>query len=217
MSEPPRPGSPRGALRPEADAEQAFARCDGLLRAGDAEASAALSRCVARHPDHAAGWRLLGDTLSGLKKFEAALVCFERSRRGAPTSEAALRVGTVLQALGRPKAARIAFADAAALDPASVRARFLEGVAAQDSGDYESAAQAYAQALALDATLGEAAFNLGTVRQELGDLDGARRAYAAAARLRPDGFGRAAQALSAASTGELWLDLGSLRRSLDAV
>ena len=200
-----------------AQAENAFARCAELLRTGRPEASAALSRCVEHHPDHAAGWRLLGDTLMILKKFEAALVCFERSRRGAPTSEAALRVGTVLQALGRSKAARIAFADAAARDPASVRAHFLEGVAAQDSGDYAGAAEAYAQTLALDPNLGEAAFNLGTVRQELGDLEGARQAYASAARLRSDGFGRAAQALSAASQGELWLDLGALRRSLDAL
>jgi predicted TPR repeat methyltransferase len=88
-------------------------------------------------------------------------------------------------------------------------------VAAQDSGDLTGAAEAYEKALALDPKLGEAAFNLGTVRQETGDVAGARRAYGVAARLRPDGFGRAAQALSAASVGELWLDLGALRRSLD--
>ena len=199
------------------DAERAFARCAELLRTGQPGASAALSHCIEHHPDHAAGWQLLGDTLMDLTKFEAALVCFERSRRGDPSSEAALRVGTVLQALGRSKAARIAFADAASRDPASVRARFLEGVAAQDSGEYAGAVEAYSKTLALDPNLGEAAFNLGTVKQELGDFEGARDAYAAAVRLRPDGFGRAAQALSAASQGELWLDLGALRRSFDGL
>ncbi len=212
-----RPATPRGTANGDDEAERSFARCASLLRAGDPKASATLSRCIERHPDHAGGWRLLGDTLADLKKFEAALVCYERSRRGAPTRDAALRVGTTLQALGRARAARIAFAEAAALDPASVRARFLEGVAAQDAGDFAGAAEAYANTLALDASLGEAAFNLATVRQELGDLDGACRAYATAARLRPDGFGRAAQALSAASTGELWLDLGALRRRLDGL
>ena len=196
------------------EARRLFALCDGLLRAGDARAGAVLERCLALHPADAAGWRRLGDTLSGLDKRAAALVCFERARRAAPTAEAALRVGTALQALGRPAEARRAFADAAALQPGSVRARFLEGVAAQDAGDLAGAARAYEAALALDPTLGEAALNLGTVRQRGGDMAGAYEAYRLAARLRPDGFGRAAQALTTAATGEVWLDLGALRRRL---
>ena len=193
----------------------AFALCADLLRSGDPDAKAVLDHCLAHHPADAPGWRMLGETLAGLGQPAAALVCLERSRQAAPTADAALRVGAMLQSLGRPSAARAAFADAARLDPASVRARFLEGVAAQDAGDLAGAAEAYEHALALDPGLGEAALNLGTVRQEAGDLAGARRAYGAAARLRPDGFGRAAQALTTAPVGELWLDLGALRRSLD--
>ena len=198
----------------DGEARRLFALCDGLLRAGDVRAGAVLERCLARHPDDAAGWRRIGDTLAGLDKRAAALVCFERARRAAPTADAALRVGTALQALGRAGEARRAFAEAAALEPGSVRARFLAGVAAQDAGDLAGAALAYEAALALDPGLGEAALNLGTVRQRLGDMAGAYAAYRLAARLRPDGFGRAAQALTTASTGELWLDLGALRRSL---
>ena len=196
------------------EAERLFALCAALLEAGDARAAAVLERCLALHPDAAAGWHRLGETLTALKQPAAALVCFERAARAAPSAAASLKVGTALQALGRPAAARAAFAEAAARDPASVRARFLEGVAAQDAGDLAGAARAYGAALLLDPTLAEAALNLGTVRQRLGDLAGAREAYGRAVRLRPEGFGRAAQALTTAPVGELWLDLAALRRHL---
>lgn len=197
------------------DAERTFALCASLLRSGHPGAAAVLDGCLRAFPDEAAGWRLLGDTLADLGQAEAALVCLDRARRAAPTPDLCLRVGAALQALGRPAAARAAFAEAAALDPRSVRARFLEGVAAQDAGDLAGAEAAYAAALALDPSSAEAALNLGTVRQEGGDVAGARAAYGAAVRMRPDSFGRAAQALSAARAGELWLDLGALRRSFE--
>jgi tetratricopeptide (TPR) repeat protein len=198
------------------EAERSFALCASLLRSGHPGAGAVLEGCLQRFPGEAAGWRLLGDTLVDLGQREAALVCFERASRAAPNAEASLRVGTTLQALGRPAAARAAFADAAARDPGSVRAPFLEGVAAQDAGDLAAAAAAYEAALALDPSLAEAALNLGTVRQETGDVAGARAAYGRAVRIRPECFGRAAQALSTGRSGELWLDLDALRRSFDA-
>lgn len=214
----PSPGDPRANEKrsepADAEARRAFALCSSLLRAGHPGAKPVLDRCLDQFAKDAAGWQMLGDTLVDLRQPEAALACFERSRRAAATADAAIRVGTALQALGRSAAARAAFADAAVIDPASVRARFLEGVAAQDAGDLAGAARAYERALALDPTLGAAALNLGTVRQEAGDLAGARRAYGLAVRLRPDGFGRAAQALTMARVGELWLDLGALRRTL---
>lgn len=199
-----------------AESLRVFALCAESLREGRPEASRLLERCTRDQPGHAPGWVLLGDTLADLGRHEAALVCFARARRVAPTAEHALRVGIVLRALARPGDARAAFAEAAERDPTSVRARFLLGAAAQDVGDLAGAAAAYEAALALDPGLGEAALNLGTVRQAMGDLDGARAAYGRAARLRPDGFGRAAQALTTESIGELWLDLGALRRALDA-
>ena len=42
----------------------------------------------------------------------------------------------------------------------------------------------------------------------------ADRVMGLALRLRPDTFGRVAQALAAAPTGEAWLDLAALRHSL---
>ena len=56
--------------------------------------------------------------------------------------------------------------------------------------------------------------NLGIALQETGDLDAATDAYATALRLRPDSFGRIAQALTSGRTGILWLDLQALRRHL---
>ena len=193
----------------------AFALCASLLRAGDPAATDALDTCLTRHPGHAEGWQLLGDTLFDLGRHEAALVCFGRAHRAAPTANAALRIGVTLRALGRPLQARKAFAEAVASAPNSVRARFLLGVAAQDLGDHSAAAEAYEAALVLDPGLGEAALNLGTARQAAGNLAGARAAYGQAARLRPDGFARAAQSLTTESTGELWLDLGALHRALE--
>lgn len=211
--------APAGGVegRPRAGEEGAagrFALCETLLRSGHPSASDVLGQCLAEFPGYAEGWCLLGAALVDLRQIGAAVVCFDRARRVSTTAEVALHIGLALRSAGRTAEARAAFADAVLRDPASVRARFLLGVAAQDAGDFSAAAAAYDAALALDPGLGEAALNLGTVRQAMADLDGARAAYGRAAALRPDGFARAAQALATGSTGELWLDLGALRRAL---
>ena len=56
--------------------------------------------------------------------------------------------------------------------------------------------------------------NLGVALQQVGELEAATDCYRAAIRTRPDTFGRIAQALPSTSKGQLWLDLGKLRRSL---
>ena len=70
------------------------------------------------------------------------------------------------------------------------------------------------RALELRPDFAEAAVNLGTCHQESGDMAAAKMAYRLALRLRPDTFGRVAQALAAAPMGEVWLDLAALRHSL---
>ena len=58
--------------------------------------------------------------------------------------------------------------------------------------------------------------NLGLNLQNCGDLNAAMDSYRHAMRLRPDTFGRIAQALTSAKKGYLWLNLARLRRSLEA-
>lgn len=185
--------------------------CAMLLKRADPEAQIVLRECLERYPGAASGWDDLGLLLLGLGKAEAALVCF---RRGVPGVEAAMRRGRIARDLGRLAEARQAFGEAARIDRRATRAWFLLGTCAQDQRDFAAAAAAYETALALEPRLAEAALNLGTVRQETGDLDGAKSAYRQAVRTRGDTFGRVAQALATSPRGELWLDLGRLRRSL---
>lgn len=192
-------------------AEPVFLLCALLLRAGDPEAGQVLDDGLARFPQPSRGWGDLGTVLLGLKKPEAALVCFARA---LPSVTLTVRRGTTARDLGRLGEARAAFAEAVRIDPKHARAWFLLGTCAQDGRDLQSAADAYARVLALDPQVAEAAVNLGTVLQEMGDLESARAAYARAVGTRADTFGRVAQALSTSPRGELWLDLGQLRRSL---
>ena len=195
-------------------AEMTFLLCGLLLRAGDADANAVLARCLARFPDEAAGWLSVAETLADLGKTDAALVCAERAARSSAAATQCLRRGLLLRSLGRLSEARVAFADATATEPNAKRAWFLLGLCAQDQRDLDSAAAAYRTALSIDPALAEAALNLGTVLQEQGGLDAAKACYGQAITSRPDTFGRAAQALTTAPKGELWLDLGALRRAL---
>ena len=192
-------------------AEPAFLLCALLLKAGDPEAGRVLGECLSRFPQPSQGWSQLGTVLLALGKGEAALVCFARGPRSAAL---AMRQGSTARDLGRLDEARSAFTEAVRLDPDHPRAWFLLGTCAQDGRDFAAAADAYGKVLALDPRVAEAAVNLGTVLQEMGDLEGARAAYGRAVTTRADTFGRVAQALATSPRGELWLDLGQLRRSL---
>lgn len=196
--------------RPE-QGEAHFLLCALLLKQGDPDAGALLHTCLARFPEPSAGWVEIGDVLLDKGQKAAALICLGR---GVPEAGLSMRCGLLARDLGRLAEARDAFADAARRDPASTRALFLLGTAAQDLHDLAAAAAAYRAVLRLDPDRAEAAVNLGTVLQEAGDLAGAKAAYARAVRTRPDSFARVAQALPSAPKGELWLDLGALRRHL---
>lgn len=195
-------------------ARPAFLLCVAMLEDGDPRASQMLESLEARFPGEAAGWDEIGQVLSGLGQRQAALTCFARALRAAPDHARALRVGLTLKDLGRAAGAASAFRQALTFDPRSIRAGFLLGLCLQDSGDRAGAAAAYRAVLALDPTRAEAAVNLGTVLQDMGDLDAAKQAYGQALTARPDTFGRIAQAMTTSRRGELWLDLGALRRVL---
>ena len=202
------------ACRWPSAADPVFAQCITALQAKDQRAGALLQDLLARFPDHAAGWEELGQWLLEAGKLKAALACLQRAMAVRPSLALLLACGNALRGLGRLPEARATFAEACRMAPHSVRAAFLLGLSAQDARDYPAARAAYERTLAIDATLPEAWVNLGTVLQETGDLEGAKRAYGRALQHRGDTFSRISQAMTAAPKGELWLDLGRLRRGL---
>jgi tetratricopeptide (TPR) repeat protein len=196
--------------RPEA----AFLLCAVLLQSGDPQAQAVLGGLLDRFPGHSVGWEDLGRTLYEAGKLEAALVCFTRAAKAAPSFPLAMRRGAILRSLGRLPAAIEAFQAAVALKTDAATAWFWLGLCHQDQAELPAAADAYRAALRRDGTLAEAAVNLGTVLQGQGRLEEAKQVYGLALRQRPDSFGRIAQALTTSPKGELWLDLARLRARL---
>ncbi|WP_165492759.1 tetratricopeptide repeat protein [Lichenihabitans psoromatis] len=200
-------------LAPDAP-EPLFRLCALLLQRGAAEAQAMLGDLLARFPLHAPGWEALGVVLEQAGKAEAALVCFGKAAAVVPSFTLAMRQGGLLRQLGRHPEAAACFEQAVALNAGNGLAWFRLGLCRQDAGDLAGAATAYQTALDSEPALAEAAVNLGTVLQDAGRLDDAKQAYGRAVRTRGDTFGRVAQALTTSTKGELWLDLGRLRRDL---
>jgi tetratricopeptide (TPR) repeat protein len=159
-----------------------------------------------------------GALLQKLSRFPDAVAAFRAAQALEPSNfEAALQLGLALQRLGDHAGARAALLGATTLAPQAGRGWFASGLLAQEGRDWPAAIAAYRKALAAEPGLAEAAVNLGIVLQETGALGEARAAYAQALHLRADTFGRIAQALSAAPSGEVWLDLAALRQSLESV
>jgi tetratricopeptide (TPR) repeat protein len=175
----------------------------------------AFTRAARAAPSAAAQLRR-GAVLQAMGRVNEAADAFRAALALAPDSfDAALKLGLCLRQAGDAAAARDALERAAALDPAVAQAWFALGLARQDAHDFAGACAAYRTTLALRPNLAEAAVNLGICLQQSGDLAAAKEAYRDALRLRRDTFGRIAQALAASPTGEVWLDLGALRRSLE--
>jgi len=138
----------------------------------------------------------------------------EAADQAADSGDAALKLGLCLRRVGDTAAAAAALERAVVLSQNSSEAWFAVGLVRQDKRDFRSAADSYRRALELRPDLVQAAVNLGICLQESGDMTAAKTAYRLALTLRPDTFGRVAQALAAAPTGEVWLDLAALRHSL---
>jgi tetratricopeptide (TPR) repeat protein len=127
-----------------------------------------------------------------------------------------MQLGLAYRRLGDFETARRMLDRAVTLNPSSGKAWFVFGLVAEERRDWAASITAYRRALAAQPDFAEAAVNLGIALQERGELADARQAYRDALKIRPDTFGRIVQALSAAPTGELWLDLQALRQSLAA-
>lgn len=185
-----------------------------LLRAGDPGAGALLPR-LERHPGFAGGWLAVADALLAREQQGAALAAAARGLRAEPGSGAGYHLlGRILRAGNRDREALDAFERAVACDPAQAGFWYSLALLRQDLGDASGAAEAYRAALAARADFHEAALNLGVSLGDCGRLDEAMDAYALALRLRPDSFGRIAQALVSGRSGLLFLQPERLRAAL---
>lgn len=149
------------------------------------------------------------DDLAGAAEF------FGQAAALSPASaEPAYLHGLTLLEQGHAAAAARVLQALVQAHPTHAGAWFQLGVVRQDLAELPAAAAAFQAALQHQPGHAEAAVNLGIVRQELNQLPGAMQAYRRAYQLRPDTFGRIAQALTSSPHGALWLDLAALRQLL---
>ncbi|HAT29521.1 MAG TPA: hypothetical protein DCW29_01315 [Janthinobacterium sp.] len=153
--------------------------------------------------------------LQKLGQSTAAILSYRAARRLDPAAmEVAFNLGVALHQAGELDEARAMLESAVALAPAFADAWFSLGLVRQDMRELAGAADAFRTALRHRPDYAEAAVNLGIVLQESAAMEEAMDAYRLAVRLRPDTFSRIAQALTAASSGMLFLDMNALRRNL---
>lgn len=194
--------------------DAAFEICAVLIERGEAGLRPALADLLARFPGFATGWVEVGRALERAGQFDAALAAFGQAAKTTNSAVLETQRAALLHHLGRYDDSIAALHKAFAIEPDFVPAWFKLGLVLQDRHDLTGAVVAYRRALALQADLVEAETNLGMVLQDSGDLEGAKRAYGRAILLRPESFGRIAQALTMGPKGELWMDLKALRDHL---
>lgn len=186
-----------------------------LRNAGQIEAAAAAFARAANGSKEPGHQLRLAVTLQSLGRLAEAIAALHKALEAAPDHlEARLLLASCLRQGGEPRLARIELESATSLERESSRAWFSLGVVCDDLQDIPGAIAAYRKCIDLQPDSPEALVNLGLSLQNTGDLTGALAAYRRAVQLRADTFGRIAQGLSAARTGQLWLDLKKLRRSL---
>jgi tetratricopeptide (TPR) repeat protein len=159
---------------------------------------------------------LLGATLAEMGAPAAVPVLQRLLDRHPQHAPAWHLLGVARQAAGEKHAAQAAFEQALALAPGLAEVWFNLGLVRQDLHDLKGAAQAFRAALERRPDYAEAAVNLGIVLQEAHRMEEAMEAYRLAVRLRPDTFGRIAHALASAPAGQVWLNVGELKRALGA-
>jgi tetratricopeptide (TPR) repeat protein len=162
-----------------------------LLRGDFDRAAAAVAVSLAERPGHA-------QTLDIARK--TALALFRAAQTDAAQGDSA-------RALSR-------FRRALELDETNADGWFGLGLALQDVKDYAEAAKAFGRVVALRPGDARALVNRAVSLQQLGSLADAMTSYSLAYQTDPSTFAAISQALSAASTGLLLLDLETLRDRL---
>ena len=154
-------------------------------------------------------------SLKALGRLSEAVDVLRKSASRSPgNAGVALRLALCLHELSELAAARAELERVLEPDTGNANLWFAYGLICQDSHDSSAAITAYRRALHLSPGLAEAHVNLAICLQQTGDIAAAKATFGHAMLLRPDTFGRIAQALCAEPHGELWLDPERLRRSL---
>jgi tetratricopeptide (TPR) repeat protein len=185
-----------------------------LRDAGRLEAAAVALARAARASDDPLHQVRLGAVLQASGRLSEAIAAFRLALEAAPELfEARRGLGMCLRQAGEPRLAREELERAIAIDASDSRLWFALGLVCEDLHDTHGAIEAYRRSAQLRPEVPETHVNLGLNLQQSGDLKAAMDSYGRAVRLRPDAFGRVSQALTSAKKGQLWLDLGRLRRS----
>ena len=175
----------------------------------------AFRTAVLCEPDMSKAHFHIANILSAQGHTEEAISVLKHAATVAPEAmEIALNLGTALRENGELAAARDAFEKAVSLRPSFAEGWFNLGLARQDLRDCRGAADAFGEALRLRPDYADAALNLGVVLQEDRRMEEALAAYRVAVRLQPELFGRIAHAMTAGSTGRLWLSSAHLKHAL---
>jgi tetratricopeptide (TPR) repeat protein len=185
-----------------------------LRKAGQSEAAlVALTRAANAAPSVALHLQR-GVLLESLGRTADAIAAYRAATDEVPdNADALLKLGLCLRRCADTGAAAV-LERAVGCDQNSANAWFALALVRQDQRDFAAAAGAYQHALDIRPDFAEAAVNLGTCYQEIGDVGTAKANYRLALQLKPETFGRIAQALAAAPVGEVWLDVAALRKSL---
>jgi tetratricopeptide (TPR) repeat protein len=190
-----------------------------------ADAEVMVDRILAAAPRHA-GAQQLKALLALLRgdvdrAAEAAAASLAERPGHAQTVDIAKQAAQALSRAAQADAAQrnparavCRFRLALALDRNNADGWFGHGLALQDVKDYAAAAEAFAQVVALRPGDAKALGNRAVSLQQAGDLAGAMASYGLAYQTNPSTFAAISQALSAASTGLLVLDLETLRNRL---
>jgi tetratricopeptide (TPR) repeat protein len=196
-------------------ADAAFLLCGALIELRDPSLGATIEQTARLHRTAAADWQRLGLALQRAGLADLALQAFTLAAEADPSmADAHFGRGLVLRDAGVMQEALAALQRATTLHPGASGAWFALGLTCQDLSDEAGAVAAFRAALQARPNFAEAAVNLGIALQRTGDMEAALAAYREAVRIRPETFARIAQAVTAASTGTLWLDIVAFRRVL---
>jgi tetratricopeptide (TPR) repeat protein len=190
-----------------------------------ADAEVVVDRILTTTPRHAGAQQLkallalLRGDIDGAA--EAAAVSLAERPGHAQTADIARKAARALfgaaqadAAQGNAARALSRFRRALGLDRTNADGWFGLGLALQDVKDYAAAAGAFEQVVALRPGDARALVNRAISLQQLGNLADAMTSYGLAYQTDPSTFAAISQALSAASTGLLLLDVESLRDRL---